>query len=195
MILLFAIAAGLLAGLGWAGRRGHPYRSPALRYLWLVFLAFLPQFVTIYLPSARENTPDWLAAASLITSQALLLVFALLNRHLVGMSILIVGAALNLTVIAANGGFMPISPHTAGQLVSQEVLEGISTGSRFGTKDILLRPQETRFEWLADRFLTPGWFRYQAAFSLGDVFIAIGVLWLLAYQGAPATNTNRGTQP
>ncbi|MEW6405084.1 MAG: DUF5317 domain-containing protein [Chloroflexota bacterium] len=190
MILLFAIAAGLLAGFGWAGWRGHPYRPPALRYFWLVFLAFLPQFLTIYLPSVREHTPDWMAATSLIASQTLLLVFALLNRRLPGMPILVAGAVLNLTVIAANGGFMPISPDTAGQLVPQEIVQDIGTGSRFGTKDILLPPQETRFEWLADRFLTPGWFRYQAAFSLGDVFIAIGVLWLLAYQGAP--NPNRG---
>jgi hypothetical protein len=194
VILLLAIAAGLLVGFAWAGWRGHSYRSPDLRYLWLVFLAFLPQFVSIYLPFTRERTPDWLAAASLLTSQALLLLFALLNRRIPGMPFLIFGAVMNLTVIAANGGFMPISPHTASQLVPEEILRNIATGNRFGTKDILLFPQETRFEWLADRFLTPGWFRYQAAFSLGDVFIAMGVFWLLAYQSAPpSTLINKGS--
>ncbi len=98
------------------------------------------------------------------------------------MMILLIGTALNLTVITANSGFMPISPQTASRLVSQEVLDDIQPGERFGTKDILLHPQETRFEWLADRFLPPAWFTYQVAFSLGDVFIAIGVFWLLARQ-------------
>ncbi|MCE7861897.1 MAG: hypothetical protein DYG86_19215, partial [Chloroflexi bacterium CFX2] len=47
-------------------------------------------------------------------------------------------------------------------------------------KDILLEPQDTRFEILADRFLSPAWSTYQVAFSLGDVFLAAGVFWLLA---------------
>ena len=193
MILLLALVAGLLAGLSWARLRGRAYQPPDLRHLWLVPLAFLPQFVTIYLPSARAQTSDWLAAASLLASQVLLLVFALLNRRLTGMPILILGAILNLAVIATNGGFMPISPRTASQLVSQETMQGISTGSRFGTKDILLPPQETRLEWLADRFLTPSWFPYRVAFSLGDILIAIGIFLLLAYQRMSASNhMNKG---
>ncbi|MBI5840716.1 MAG: DUF5317 domain-containing protein [Chloroflexi bacterium] len=190
MILLLALVAGLLVGLEWARWHRRPYQIPELRYLWLVFAAFLPQLIIIYLPLVRVCTPDWLAAASLLASQVLLLGFAFLNRRLPGMSILLLGSLLNLVVIAANGGFMPISPQTAGRLVPKELLLDISTGARFGTKDILLHPQETRLEWLADRFLPPAWFPYQVAFSLGDVFLAIGVFWLLAFQKAPKPYTN-----
>ena len=190
MILLLALVAGLLVGFEWARWNNRPYQVPELRYLWLVFVAFLPQLIAIYLPLVRVRTPDWLAAASLLASQVLLLGFAFLNRRLPGMSILLLGMLLNLTVIAANGGFMPISPQTAGRLVPKELLLDISTGTRFGTKDILLHPQETRLEWLADRFLPPAWFPYQVAFSLGDVFLAIGVFWLLAFQKAPQPYTN-----
>lgn len=182
MILALAVVAGLMAGLGWARWRSHLYQPPDLKYLWLVFVAFLPQFVVFYLPGSRQSISDHWLAFLLPLSQALLLAFAWLNRRQPGMMILLIGTALNLTIITANGGFMPISPQAASHLVSQEVLDDIQPGDRFGTKDILLPPQDTRFEWLADRFLPPAWFTYQVAFSLGDVFIAIGVFWLLARQ-------------
>lgn len=68
----------------------------------------------------------------------------------------------------------------------------IPTGSRFGVKDVLLAPENTRLEWFADRFLPPEWFDYQVAFSLGDVFIAFGVFWLLAVQeGVPLQSKKR----
>ncbi len=192
MILLLAIVTGLLAGFGWARYYNRSYQPPDLRYFWLVFIAFLPQFIAVYLPFTRERTPDWLAAISVLTSQILLLAFAWLNRHLPGMPILILGSALNLAIMVANGGFMPISLQTARRLVPEEVLLDIAPGDRFGTKDILLLPENTRFEWLADRFLPPTWSPYQVAFSLGDVLIAIGVFWLLAYQRKPEYSMNKG---
>lgn len=184
MILLLAILAGLLAGLVLASWRGLSYQAPKLQHLWLVFVAFLPQALVIYLP----NLSNGLVIGCLLASQILLLGFAWLNRHISGMPTLLAGAALNFLVMAMNGGFMPVSPQTAGQLISTERLLDFQLGSRIGAKDILLLPQHTRFEWLADRFLLPAWFPYQAAFSLGDVFIAIGVFWMLAQF------TNRGTQ-
>jgi hypothetical protein len=180
MVLLLAIAAGLLAGVGWARLRGQPYQPPELRHLWLIFVAFLPQFIVIYLPITRRLFPDWLTVGSLLASQIMLLAFVWLNRRIMGMSILLCGVVLNIVVMTANGGFMPISPQTASRLVSEDILRNVQPGSRFGAKDILLHPEDTRFEWLADRFLSPAWSPYQVAFSLGDVFIALGAFWLLA---------------
>lgn len=178
MILLAAILAGLLVGLVWARWHGKSYQTPNLKHLWLVFAAFLPQFLIIYV--SKDNFPDWLASVCLLTSQVLLLGFAWLNRHSLGMTILSFGVLLNLVVMASNGGFMPISPQTASRLVSQNIVADIEPGSRIGPKDVLLRTEDTRFEWLADRFLTPNWFLSRVAFSLGDVFLALGVFWLLA---------------
>jgi hypothetical protein len=184
MVLLLAIAAGLLAGLIWARWRGQPYQSPALHSLWLAFIAFLPQFLLVYLPLPHKDYADPFVALCILVSQILFLGFAWINRWLPGMIILILGLVLNMAVMSANSGFMPISPQVAGRLVSQENLMNIPMGSRFGTKDILLLPQNTRFEWLADRFLPPSWSPYQVAFSLGDVFVAIGAFWLLAKQSS-----------
>lgn len=182
MILWLGIGVGLVVGLGLSKARGHPYRPPILHHNWLVFVGFLPQFFAIYLLKTRLIVPDWVAALCVVTSQLALLVFALHNRRLLGMQILIIGLILNLGVIAANDGFMPINPQTAERLIGVEAVNQLTIGSRFGFKDILLPRGETRLEFLADRFLPPASFPYQVAFSLGDVFIAFGVFGILVNQ-------------
>jgi hypothetical protein len=182
MILWLGLGIGLATGLGLSRLCGHPYRPPTLNHIWLVFVGFLPQFLAIYLGNIRVTIPDWLAALSIVTSQLVLLIFAWLNRQLAGMSILIVGLFFNMAVMIANGGFMPINPNTAERLIGAEKISSFEPGSRIGYKDILLLAKETRLEWLADRFLPPVGFPYQVAFSLGDVFIASGAFWMLAYQ-------------
>ena len=186
MILLIALLAGWLAGLAYARWQKRTYKAPRISFIWLAFVAFVPQLLAFYLPATRARIPDAWAAASLIVSQVLLLLFAWANRKLAGMWLLIAGLALNLAVIAANGGFMPISPETAARLIPAAVVEAMHVGSRFGFgKDVLLLPEDTRLAWLSDRFLLPAWFFYQVAFSLGDIFIACGIFWLLMRQGIP----------
>jgi len=186
LILLGSIIIGGLAGFFYAHLQKRSWNIPPLRYIWVIFIAFLPQFFAFYLPSTRIWYPDSLAAISLIISQILLLIFCWLNRHLAGIWILAFGTALNLVVIVANGGFMPISPETAGHLISQGTLQTLQEGSRFGYgKDILLSPENTSLVWLSDRFTLPEWCSYQVAFSSGDIGIAVGTFWLMVTQGQP----------
>jgi hypothetical protein len=181
LILLAALLAGLLTGLAVSRWRRRPWGVPVLRSPWLVIVAFLPQFFAVYLPATRLHVPDGLAGASLILSQVLLLVFCWLNRRTAGIWLLALGTACNLLVITANGGFMPISPQTAGRLLSPQAAATLEAGSRFGWKDVLLPIEQTRLVFLSDRFLPPEGFFYQVAFSFGDALIAAGAFWLAAF--------------
>jgi len=189
MILLVAILAGLAAGLFLALIQKRSWTVPPLKQAWLVVVAFIPQFINSYLPATRGRlSNDW-AAAGLIFSQILLLVFCWFNRQVPGVWLLALGLVCNMVVIALNGGFMPISPQTAGRLAAPDILARIPIGERFGYKDILLLPDQTRLAWLSDILLPPRGFPYQVAFSPGDVCIAAGAFWCLASQGkTPDTN-------
>jgi len=177
MILLLAIIAGLLAGLAraWHGKRHlQPLR---LRLAWLVPVALVPQLLAFYLPTPHQW---WVgsAAAVLVGSQVLLLVFAWCNRDQPGFWALGLGLALNLLVITLNGGLMPISPEIIAQLAPDAPPGSWQIGSRLG-KDIVLPSAATRLWWLADRLLLPAWFPGRVACSVGDVLIAGGAFWLL----------------
>jgi hypothetical protein len=192
LILLVAVLLGLIAGLILALYQKRAWQPPPLRYLWLVVIAFLPQIFFFYLPATRSRIPTFVVAAGLILSQILLLVFCWLNRRLSGIWLLALGLALNLLVISANGGLMPISPQTASALLPANILARLQVGGRFGYgKDILLEAKKTNLVWLADRFLLPSWSPYQVAFSLGDILVASGAFWLLFMQGKPLSRKKK----
>jgi uncharacterized membrane protein YeaQ/YmgE (transglycosylase-associated protein family) len=185
MLLAIAVFAGLLAGLlrAWLSKR--QYEIPQIRHIWLVLIAFLPQWFTFYWSVTRRSIPDQWAVAALIGSQILLLIFIWRNsyqqryRNRLAFWLLGLGLVFNLTVILLNGGLMPISPASVSRLVPDALPGSWQIGSRLGTgKDIVLAVDQTRLWWLSDRFLLPLPGR-DAAFSLGDVFIAAGAFFML----------------
>jgi hypothetical protein len=186
MILLTAVLLGLLAGLGRARLGGRSFRLTPLNQLWLLILAIFLQGLALYFPHTLGRLSDRLAPSLHVLSQAGLLVFVWLNRREPGFWILGLGVALNLWVIAANGGWMPISPETANHLRHAGAVYAGETGARFGGgKDILLARADTLFWCLSDRFLLPAWFPWRVAFSLGDVLIASGAFVALWARGGP----------
>jgi hypothetical protein len=186
MILLAAVLVGALAGILIARLRRRSWMVPSLRGLWLIAAASILQIILAYLPTSRSWLPDEAAALALVLSLILLLVFCWLNRRVQGVWLLASGLTLNLLVICLNGGFMPISPAAASRIFPPDVMANFQPGDRFSYKDILLDPGQTRLGWLADIFLPPRSFPYQFAFSVGDLLVAAGVVWLLV---APALAT------
>lgn len=192
MILAFAVMAGLLASLLRASYLRQPLQPPTLRSVWLVVAAFVPQWLAFHWVTTARVLPDEVAAAMLVLSQLLLLAFAWRNWHQPGVILLGFGVALNLAVIVANGGLMPIFPEVATRFAPGAVGTWASGERLWWSKDIVLPASATHLSWLADRFLLPDWLPLRAAYSLGDVFIALGAFRLL-WSISDSKQSNRAT--
>lgn len=190
MILLWAVIAGFAAGLTRALIGKRKYRAPKIRHIWLVFIAFLPQFFAFRLTATRNYFPDEYVPLVLVGSQLVLLIFTALNIAVPGMRVLGAGLALNFLVILANRGMMPISPETVRRLVPPDLPPGLwSVGKRFGVgKDIVLEKGDTTLWFLSDTFVLSLSETYRVAFSIGDVLIALGAFWVLWNMGGPETS-------
>lgn len=181
---MLAILVGVVAGLVRAQVPRQRYQVAELRFLWLVPLAYLPQLLAFQFPATRDKGTIESAAAALVTSQAFLLLFAWVNRSRPGFWVAGLGLALNLAVIVANGGLMPISPETIARMAPGLDLGAWPVGGRFGTgKDIVLLTRDTWLWWLSDILLLPAWIPIRAAYSIGDILIAAGVAWFFWSSG------------
>ena len=182
MILAWAVILGVIIALIRDGRSafGRIAGIP-LRYLWLVLAAVILQIPL--LRSVTGPVSDFRVQQILfLISFVLLLVFIWINRHLNGVLVIGAGVILNLVVILANAGFMPISPETLLRINPGTELSAWQANLHYGgSKDIILGKGDTNLWFLSDIFIIPSPFPFPVAFSVGDIVIAIGIIYLLMY--------------
>ncbi|MBC7238062.1 MAG: DUF5317 domain-containing protein [Chloroflexi bacterium] len=177
MILLVALVVSLLVALVRGGKLLN-LANISLRLGWLALLAFAAQALVIYAPLPRGQGLLAPRSLFLLTSYGVLIVVILANRRLPGMCLIGLGLLLNLTVMVANGGFMPVAPEALAKAGLSGLALGQEAGARLrATKDILLPREMTRLWPLSDVFAIPP--PLGSVFSLGDLVLAIGLFVLL----------------
>jgi Family of unknown function (DUF5317) len=178
IVVVFALAAGLLAGLV----SGGSVRSfERVRVHW--WGAALAGLALQIFPVHRWVDAAGVATAALVASYVVLIAFVWVNRRLPAAPLLLVGLALNAVVIAANDG-MPVSEgaiRVAGG-TAHELPAGLDDGKHhLMTASDSLTP-------LADVIGIPP--PVATVLSIGDVFLysGVAVFAALVMRGRSAEN-------
>lgn len=166
MLLLAALFIGLALGMATGGRIGN---LAHLRFRWPFFVlaVLLIKEVGVITPLSRVDGAQIVYAVSL----AALIAWTIWHVDLLpGVWLVSIGAALNLVVVAANGGRMPVAPELAARGSHILVDQGI-------VGQYVLMGPDTHLNWLADWLALPGplgtWL--PEAYSPGDLVVALGI--------------------
>ncbi|MFN8621252.1 MAG: DUF5317 domain-containing protein [Chloroflexota bacterium] len=173
MLLLYAIAAGLLVGRLAGGRLDALDR---VRFRWwpLALAGLLFQLVLFSGPVAARIGDA--GPALYVGSTLVVFVVLLANIRLPGFWLLALGAFLNLVAITTNGGWMPSAPEAWMQLNGVAVVP-----TEAYTNSALIGPG-TAFPALGDIFVLPRPLPLANVFSIGDLLIAAGAVVFLVRQ-------------
>ncbi|MEO8457402.1 MAG: DUF5317 domain-containing protein [Chloroflexota bacterium] len=156
-----------------AGTSGRP--APTLVWLQVALAAFLCELLVIQV-IGRTNLAGDLLPVLLPASHLVLAVFLVRNLSYWGLRLVLVGLALNLTVMAANGGLMPVDASAVNAVGRQDVAE-LKIGEPVpGTKNILLNRDDIHLRYLSDNIILPLPKPMTKAISLGDALILPGAI-------------------
>jgi hypothetical protein len=174
MVAIYGVAIGLT--LGWLrGGQLSELRNLRLRLGWVVLPAALLQLLVVTDPWAIWREPG-MAGLLLMISYAPFVAFIAANPRVPGLAVAGIGLALNLVVMLANGGLMPVSPQSqlaAGHPEDREIIVGARTSAG---KGIILPASETRLAFLSDTIVMPPFPRPMIV-SLGDLVMVGGLAY------------------
>lgn len=162
MLNLAAIVVGFVLGLGGGGKISNlallKFRLP-----WLLVAAVVLRYAVVFSPLNRLEGAQYIYALSL----ALIVVWTVWHlRRLPGVWLVTLGGLLNLVVILANDGRMPVDRTLAAQQ-----LGGILVQKGHLGQYTVMGP-DTHLNWLGD------WLSLRVlpeAYSVGDILIAMGI--------------------
>ena len=162
LIILAVLFRRDLSALGQISYRGDWKSAGAVLGLFI-----LQAVVVIYAPGQTI-----LQIVILTSSQIALVFLFLLNHHVPGAKLFALGIALNVLVMVANGGWMPVTPETYHFVhPDRPIVEQTKPSS---SKNIILPRSETNLWILSDMIrVTLPWRR--TAVSMGDVLLVMAV--------------------
>ncbi len=178
MIALWGIVFGLLIGFIRGGKLNN-LGATRLRGLSIVFVALAVQLLIFPTPWWPEPPVSRATGALHLGSYALMVTFLILNRRYTPFWGVALGMAMNLTVIAVNGGYMPAdldALRATGQLGTvRKILASVD--QTYG--NVVAMSEATRLNFLGDWLVVPPWVPFAASFSLGDAVLMVSAAWLV----------------
>jgi uncharacterized protein DUF5317 len=154
--------------------RGGSLRNFAavqLRWLPLVIAGFALQLL-IFTPFARSPLVAFATLPIYVLSLALLALWVAANWRIPGMALIAIGLALNVAVIAANGGHMPVLPEGA-RLAGQ--YEALAADDPRTSKHLLMASEQVRLWLLSDIIVIPHGVPGASVLSIGDLALTVGI--------------------
>lgn len=173
MSLLSAVLIGVALGAVLGGR---PRRLGQLRLRWngLVFGSLAIQLLLF----TGLSIPALAVTVFYLLSGGLVIAWVARNLSIPGMACVMLGGLSNLVAIAANGGRMPVEANLLAQTRGAAYVSALAAGRV--TSNSSLADGHTNLRWLTDQILVPPPWPLPTVLSVGDVVIAIGVIWLIA---------------
>jgi hypothetical protein len=166
VFILYAIPIGI--GVGYL-LGGHLEDLAGLRLRWVpLALIGLAVQIAIFSEPLGSIVGD-AAPAIYVASTVAVLAAVLRNLHIPGIALIGIGASCNLAAIVANGGYMPADPAALGSVGGP----GAGPSNSVVVAEPALQP-------LTDLFALPTWMPFANVFSIGDVFIGIGIAATIA---------------
>ncbi|HLQ62079.1 MAG TPA: DUF5317 domain-containing protein [Candidatus Acidoferrales bacterium] len=171
---MLIVLGGLLGvGLGFAaGGSLQRLASIRLRWPWVVLVALLVKEVGLFGPLARWDYTPLLYVASLV----LLIAWTVYHRDVLpGIPLVSLGLLMNVVVMAANGGRMPVSPDLLSN-APPALIEQLHRTGHVG--QYVLMTASTRLGFLGDIVAYPDPVSriFPQAYSAGDLVSLLGML-------------------
>lgn len=193
MFLFFAVIAAALAIAVLIGGDVRRLSQIRIRHIELLLAAFASKVAVALLGTAHTQTAVTIARPLNVIGAVLLLAVVWFNRRIPGALLFSVGLTLNLIVIVAFGGRMPVLlPHDADPNSPILVL------LRGGLDPLHVALDHPQGLWFIGDILTiPSIGGHSSLVSIGDLLMAAGVAWLIirCSQRAPGLKPAYGSSP
>jgi hypothetical protein len=170
MLRLAVIAMVIIVALVRGGSLRN-FAAVQLRWLPLVIAGFALQLL-IFTPFARSPLVAFATLPIYVLSLALLAIWVAGNWRIPGMALIAIGLALNIAVIAANNGHMPVLPEGA-RLAGQ--YEALVADDPRTSKHLLMERDQVQLWLLSDIIVIPHGVPGASVLSIGDLALTLGI--------------------
>ena len=184
MFILYSVIIGLIIGYMTGGRLRNIIQRP-LYWRLLAIIALAVQMLIFSDLPFFKSLPNLAIIILHYASYVCLLVFIVRNAKNLGILTLSIGVILNTLVIFLNGGHMPTIPENLKNASVGKSADLIDQG--VAVHNSAKMTTDTLLPWLGDIFYMPSWIPFSNVFSIGDIFIAVGVCVYLFMNMRPVT--------